>query len=217
MRWRVGLAALVATAVASATAGASLRLARSDLGQGGIKVSVPLPAVQQSSGSTLTFTVTAPPGKTVAPVHVQTANDSALGNLAVIYVVKTPKKPSARETVTVAVLIKRFVSRRLATRKDGASVTVWVTATDDTLHVVSQLNKASQLTCTGLTFYDSSFEDGKTKASTADGDLVVTLVSGRGKREQPSWPEEVLDNIVADIPVPAGCDFKPEGDDPGNS
>jgi hypothetical protein len=198
---------LVAAAAIAATTGTSPRLARaSGLATGAVTAKVPLPAVQQSGGEKITLDVTAPAGT----LRVKTANDARLGNLAVVYVVGTPKKAGAHETVTVSVLIKRFLSRRLASREGDPYVKVQILGGSKlTIH------KASRFKCEDLTFFDTAFETGRVKVSANGG--FWTLVSGRDENEQPSPPEEVLDNVMAGIQAPPGCDFKPEGDDPGNT
>ena len=203
---------IVVSAIAAAAAGGSARPARAgSVGKGGITVAVPLPAVQQSSAETLTFTVSAPAGKTVGPLRVRTANDAKLGNLAVVYVVGTPKKASARESVTVSVLIKRFLSRRLASKADEPSVEMQFSGV--TTEYTFTLTKKNKADCGDLKFYDSAFESGVHAEDSKANDYF--LLSGRSGKVQSSPPEEVLDNVLAGIQVPAGCDFKPEGDDPG--
>jgi hypothetical protein len=189
---------LVAAAAIGATAGTS-RLARaSSLGTGAATANVPLPGVQQSGGETITFSVTAPAGKTVGPLHVQTANNAKLGNLAVVYVVGTPKKANAHETVTVSALIKRFVVRTAASQSGDPYVTLKVSGRGDKITV----EKTSRFRCEDLKFFDTSFETGRVKVSEQGG--FWTLVNGRDEHEQPSPPEEVLDNVMDGIQAPAG-------------
>jgi hypothetical protein len=218
MRRTVAFATLIiASAIVAATVGGSPRLAHaSSLVNGGATANVPLPAVQQSSAETITFSVTAPAGKTVGPLRVQTVNNAKLGNLAVVYVIGTPKKASAHESVTVSVFIKRFVSRRLARREGDPVVTLKVIPVGVKTGVGEKLtiDKTSRFKCDDLKFFDNAFETGRVKVSDNGG--FWTLVNGRDEHEQPSPPEEVLDNIMGGIEIPAGCDFKPEGDDPGN-
>jgi hypothetical protein len=210
MRQTVTVATLiVASAGLAATAAGSPRLARG----GSITVKVPLPAVQQSSGKTFTFNATAPAGQTVGPLRVQTVNDAKLGNLAVVYVVGTPKKASAHESVTVTVLIKRFFSRRLAAQTGDPEVTLKLMPAGGGQTNLT-LSKSTRFTCADIKFFDTSFETGRVKVSDVGG--FWTLSSGRDEHEQPSPPEEVLDNIVAGMQLPDGCAYKPEGDDPGN-
>ncbi|MFL5911287.1 MAG: hypothetical protein ACJ768_12025 [Gaiellaceae bacterium] len=141
-------------------------------------------------------------------------NDAKLGNLAVVYVIGAPKKASAHESVTVSVLIKRFFSRRLAAQDGEPEVTLRVVSPVGTL-IEEQATKSSRgFTCDDLKFFDGAFETGRVKVSATD--RFHTLVSGRDEHAQPSPPEEVLDNILDGIQAPAGCDFTPEGDDPGN-
>jgi hypothetical protein len=196
MRRKVTVASLlVAAAVLGATAGTSPRLAQaSNLGKSGVTVNVPLPAVHQSGGEKITFTVTAPAGKTVGPLRVQTANDARLGNLSVVYVVGTPKKASAREAVTVSVLIKRFFSRRLASQRGDPYVTLKLNPVGGGLTKLTIL-KTTRFSCDDIKFFDTSFETGRVKASDSGG--FWTLVNGRDEHEQSSPPEEVLDNVVA--------------------
>jgi hypothetical protein len=211
MRRKVTVATLL---VASAVLGATAARA-STLGKGAITVSVPLPAVQQSSAGTITFSVTAPAGKTVGPLRAQTVNNAKLGNLAVVYVVGTPKKASTHESVTVSVLIKRFVSRRLASQNGAPSVTLKLSPADGRPDIVFAVTKSYLgFSCDEIKFADGAFETGRVRMS-ADGKFWA-LGNGRDSTAQPSPPEEVLDNILAGIQAPAGCDFKPEGDDPGN-
>lgn len=180
-------------------------------------MTVPLPAVQQSSVETLTVKATARAGKTVGKLHVQTANDAALGNLSVVYVVQAPKTASAHETLTVSVFIKRFFTRRVVSHRDAGGVLVHIeTADGDFLAPLSTKGFNRRGTsCSVLKNWDQLFESGAEDVLRAGATL--SLYNGRSEKAQPSPLEEVLDNVLAGVKVPAGCDWKPEGDDPGNT
>src|SRR5690242_9486057 len=84
---------------------------------GGKTVHIPLP--QPNEAKVVSGTVTID-GK--GPIHVHTANDSALGNLALVYAIGKPKKTGATSTWTVIVLIKRFLSDRRSAGTGGGTV-----------------------------------------------------------------------------------------------
>ena len=173
-------------------------------------VSLPVPGLQQTEMVTLTVKATAPAGKTVGPLSVRTANDAQLGNMSGIYVIHGPQKASARETITVTLLMRRWGARALAIAPQW-EVTIGLGSGPGPTVTVDK-----RLSCTELKLYDSIFESGQDLVETAGG--YYRIASARSNRAQPSPDEEVLDNLIQNLATApdAGCTFKPEGDDPGD-
>ena len=165
-------------------------------------VSIPLPAPQAAEIATFKVTV-----KGGGILHVKTANDSALGNLALVYAIGRPTKAGATSTWVVDVLIKRFTALRRSAVASAGTVQLSVESTKGTFTTTVPGNVNG---CKNAEWADKVFEGGGTANSEG---MTYALQNGRSESEQPSPPEEVLDNIVASM---TGCTFKPEGDDPGN-
>lgn len=185
----------------------------------GIGVAVPL-AANASGGKTVSIPLPAPNAASIVsgkvtidgkgPVRVHTANDSALGNLALIYAIGKPKKTGATSTWTVIVFIKRFLSERRSAGTGGGTVELAIDRPSGT-KVFTVSRSFLPLDCSALQALDKAFEGGG--AASLNG-ATITLQNGRTPSEQPSPPEEVMDNVIASA---NGCPgFKPEGDDPGN-
>ena len=158
-------------------------------------------------------------GKSVDQLTVKTANDAQLGNLAVVYIVASPKSASANEVFRVYALVKRFTAARRVAGSSGGRDTPPMSVTifdrgEDRLHSVSTHVDANYKGCSFLQDADGWFESGKT--SHWVGVTQVGLSSGRSTKVQPSPPEEVLDTIVATAAANQGCTFTPEGDDSGS-
>lgn len=172
---------------------------------GGAKsVQVPLPAVQAGSVGAITVVVKGSGG-----IRVRTANDSALGNLGLVYAVGKPARAGATSKWTVAVFIKRFTAaRRLAGA--GGTVDVVIDRVGET--TVVNVGAYVPANCQAIEAFDKGFEGG---ASVNLNGATFSLQNGRTPSEQPSPPEEVMDNIIASSKHCPG--FTPEGDDPGNT
>jgi hypothetical protein len=207
MRIRAGAFVLVALAVTAAAAHA--RTAAKS-----VTVHVPMPAVQQAEVLSFTVTLTGVKGTPHAPkVHV--LNDSAFGNSSAVIAVGTPRKAHAKTTYDFTVMIRRFMSRRVAgSRTDGPTIGLNITYDFGTKFDVSRLQDNG---CTGLAIWDKQFESGPTATvlNAVNGPETITLESIRPQSVQDSPPEEILDNVVALVWSTKHCPGSAEGDDAG--
>ncbi|HSX22225.1 MAG TPA: hypothetical protein VLE97_05565 [Gaiellaceae bacterium] len=142
------------------------------------------------------------------PVTAHTTNDSALGNLALLYVVSGPSKPHAGASYKVYVLMRRFFARTVAGAADQA-----VTTEVDNIAKVQEVHQnLHNAVCPLLQNLDKAYESGSNQ-HTANG-TTESLSSGRSQAKQPSKPESVLDDLVVTL---SKGECKTEGYDPGNT
>lgn len=204
---RVRAARLVAAGVLAASA--ALLVAAAHAG-GSKSIQVALPPPQQAKVVAIRVTATAARGKPIGRPKVHTGNDSALGNVSVVYIVKAPHKAAAKETFTIYVAIKRFLTFRSLAADALPPVDVVVEYPSGAKYTLSEGPPAN---CTQLAQLDATFERGVGEVDAVSA--YYTLVAGRSSSEQSSPPEEVLDNVVETAWAAGSCPGHAEGDDPG--
>ena len=168
---------------------------------------VPLPAPQQAGITQATVTVTGANG----PVHLRALNDGQFGNSSAVALIGAAKKGST-VTYTIDVLIRRFLSQRLANAAADQGVGLAFTY----YGAQYQLSPEHGLhSCYAIESWDKLFESGQ-RTVIHNGE-AISLVSLRPQSVQSSPPEEVLDNVIA-LAWPANsCPGQPEGDDAGDT
>ena len=214
---------------AGAAGGATKRHARHT-----IDVKIPLPPPETAKLGVIIVKVTAPRGKNVGTLKVSTANDAQLGNSAVLYIIQAPRKKSGSETVKIYALIRRFSATAAGRSRTAPSAAATAGVAASRAHGAQDFGFADvrasysagnagvvgvpnldDKACSDLTLADGLFESGTT--SEVNGSGVWTLISGRNGVVQPSPPEEVLDDLVAEKSKELSCSSKPEGFDPGGT
>ena len=212
MRDRILLAVVVAIVAATVLVGTAASVPSS--AASGVTATIPLPALNADEVKGVTVKATALPGKKLGPLVVKTANETALGNESIVFVVQGPHGTGTSGVYTVYALIKRFGSVRNAAAAADEGDILSMTMNTAGLRLTGPVKDYTG-DCDALSVFNTAFEKGARQIVAPIRGLArsFNLFRGRIQSTQTSDPEEVLDQIVDD--VWGSCPGAPEPFDSG--